>query len=198
MNSAEKEFWDNRYRAGQMPWDFHGVPQAFGAWLAHATPAGRALIPGCGSGYEARAFAERGWEVLAVDFSPAAVARARDELGALADRVLVADFFTHDFGSQKFDVIYERTFLCSLPPDKWPDYVRRMAELLSDDGKLIGFFFYGEEDEPPPFPLTESLAQILFGNQFARMADETVADSLPLFVGRERWQVWKKKRTANA
>jgi SAM-dependent methyltransferase len=181
-----------------MPWNFHGVPLALGAWLGRATPTGRALIPGCGSGYEVRAFAARGWEVLAIDFSPAAVACAHNELGALADRVLLADFFTHEFPGQRFDVIYERTFLCSLPPDRWPDYVRRMADLLTDGGKLIGFFLYGEEDEPPPFPLTESQAQTLFGNLFARIADETVADSLPLFAGRERWQVWEKKGATNA
>jgi hypothetical protein len=28
MNSAEVEFWDARYRAGQVPWDFQGVPRA--------------------------------------------------------------------------------------------------------------------------------------------------------------------------
>jgi SAM-dependent methyltransferase len=153
---------------------------------------GRALIPGCGSGYEVRAFHERGWDVLAVDFSPAAVERACDVLGPLAEKVVLADFFTHDFGKGRFGVIYERTFLCSLPPGRWPDYVRRMRELLRPGGKLLGIFLYGHEDEPPPYPLTEAEAQALFGPGFVRIVDEPVTDSLPLFAGRERWQVWAK------
>lgn len=191
MKSTDMEFWDSRYRAGRTPWDFHGVPAALSGWLATATP-GRALIPGCGSGYEVRAFHERGWDAQAVDYSPAAIERARQVLGTLAGKIVRADFFTHDFGTRKFDVIYERTFLCSFPPDVWPKYIRRMAELLVNGGKLIGFFFYGQEDEPPPYPLTEADAQALFGGRFTRIVDEPVIDSLQLFAGRERWQVWEK------
>lgn len=191
MKPMDKEFWDSRYRAGNMPWDFHGVPSALLAHLQTVATPGCVLIPGCGSGYEVRAFHERGWEVLAIDYSPAAVERARQMLGLLADKVLPADFFTHDFGGRKFDVIYERTFLCSLPPERWPAYAQRMVELLQPGGKLIGFFLYGHEDEPPPFPLTEATALQLFGRNFPSVVDEPVLDSLPLFVGRERWQVWE-------
>src|SRR5665213_3676405 len=166
MKSTEIEFWDSRYRAGKTPWDFGGVPSALVKYLQTASPQ-RALISGCGSGYEMRAFHERGWDVVAVDFSPSAVERARQVMGALADKVVLADFFTHDFNGQKFDVIYERTFLCSLSPEVWPQYARRMAELLPDGGELIGLFFYGHEDEPPPYPMAGKQAQNLFGEQFA-------------------------------
>jgi SAM-dependent methyltransferase len=140
-----------------------------------------------------RAFHEHGWDVAALDFSPAAVEHARDMLGSLADRVVLADFFTHDFGGQTFDLVYERTFLCSLPSGRWPDYEQRMAELLRPGGKLVGFFLYGHEDDPPPYPLTEADAQAILGRHFVRVVDDPVADSLPLFAGRERWQVWKKR-----
>ena len=192
MKSTEMEFWDCRYRTGRMPWDYHGVPEALQTYL-RTTPEGRVLIPGCGSGYEVRAFHERGWDVLAIDYSPAAVARSCEVLGALADKVLLADFFKHDFGGRRFDVIYERTFLCSLPPKTWPSYAQRMAELLTDNGRLIGLFLYGHEDEPPPYPLTEAEAQRLFGDKFVRIVDQPVTDSMPLFAGRERWQAWEAK-----
>lgn len=187
------EFWDSRYRAGKMPWDFGGIPAALVAYLQTTSP-GRVLIPGCGSGYEVRAFHERGWDVLAADYSPAAIECARQVLGALADKVVLADFFSHDFGGPEFDVIYERTFLCSLPPDVWAQYARRMAELLVEGGQLIGLFLYGHEDEPPPYPLTGKQAQELFGEHFTRLEDQPVSDSLPLFAGRERWQGWQKKQ----
>jgi SAM-dependent methyltransferase len=190
------EFWDSRYRAGKMPWDFHGVPAALQSYLKTAQP-GRVLIPGCGSGYEVRAFHERGWDVTAMDYAPAAVERAREILDELAGKVVLADFFTHDFGDRKFDVMYERTFLCSLPPDMRPEYARRVTELLVNGGKLAGLFFYGHEDESPPYPLIEVEAQALFGVDFTRIMDEPVRDSLPLFAGRERWQVWEKNVAAH-
>ena len=193
MKPTEADFWDSRYRAGRTPWDFRGVPRALTEFLRTTGTRGRALIPGCGSGYEVRVFHENGWEVVAVDFSLVAVERAREVLGPLAEKVMLAVFFMHNFDKQRFDVIYERTFLCSLPPGRWPDYVRRMSQLLQPGGKLLGFFLYGYEDEPPPYPLTEAEAQALFEPGFVRMVDEPVTDSLPLFAGRERWQVWAKR-----
>ena len=180
-----------------MPWDFRGVPRALTTWLKTADTRGRVLIPGCGSGYEVKAFQDAGWDVLAIDYSPAAVDHAKAALGALADKVMFADFFAHDFGGRKFDVIYERIFLCSLPPERWPTYARRIAELLAEHGLVVGFFLYGNEEEPPPYPMTEQAAQSLLGEKFVRLADEAVTDSLSVFAGRERWQVWQKQKREN-
>ncbi len=69
-----------------------------------------------------------------------------------------------------------------------------MAELPRPVGKLIGFFMYGNEDEPPPYSLTEEGAWQLFGRNFARVTDESVLDSLPVFSGRERWQIWEFRK----
>ena len=151
---------------------------------------GNALIPGCGLAYEVRAFEEAGWTVMAIDFSPVAVERARCELGPLADRVVQDDFFKHDFGSQSFDLIYERTFLCALPPDLWPAYVTRVMQLLRPSGKLAGIFLYGDQAEPPPYPLTPAKASELLGKNFSLTRTVPVMDSLPLFAGNERWQEW--------
>jgi SAM-dependent methyltransferase len=190
MKPTDPKCWDSRYRAGETPWDFRGVPSGLLAFLQTTATPGCVLIPGCGSGYEVRAFHERGWETLAIDYSAAAIERARQILGPLAEKTLAADFFTHDFAGRKFDVIYERTFLCSLPTNRWPAYAQRMAELLRPGGRLISFFLYGHEEKPPPYPLTETTARQLFGRNFARVTDEPVVDSLPLFAGRERWQIW--------
>src|SRR5215475_15685655 len=124
---------------------------------------GRVLVPGCGSGYEVQAFHVAGYDVSAIDFSPGAVEQAKRVLGALAERVILGDFFTHDFGQHRFDLIYERTFLCSMTPSRWPKYVDRMADLLVTGGKLIGVFLYGQKPSSgPPFPLTDPEAERLF------------------------------------
>lgn len=192
-DSTLPDFWNTRYAAGKTPWDLGGVPAALRSFLTRAKPPGRVLIPGCGSGYEVRAFHEAGFEVTAIDFSPAARERAGRLLGSLSQCVIAGDFFTHDFTGQNFDLIYERTFLCSLPPERWTAYATRMAELLQKGKFLAGVFLYGDEPEPPPYPLTEAQGLELFGKEFDLIRSEPVSDSLPLFQGMERWQEWRRK-----
>jgi len=196
MNADDRAFWNIRHEQGRTPWDAGGVPGRLLQWLRQHPGTGRVLIPGCGTGYEVRAFIEHGWDVLAVDCAPAAVARARAVLGPLGDRVLLADFFSCPLGPA-FDVVYERAFLCSFPPERWPACVARIHRYLRPDGLWLGFFLYGQEDEPPPYPLTEADASRLIGTAFARLEDEAVHESVPVFAGRERWQVWQKRAAAS-
>jgi SAM-dependent methyltransferase len=192
VDSTHPDFWTSRYAAGRTPWDLGGVPAGLRSFLARSLPPGRVLIPGCGSGYEVHAFHEGQYDVTAIDFSPAAIDQAKRVLGILADRVIFGDFFTYDFGQSNFDIIYERTFFCSMPPSRWPDYANRMADLLSPEGRLIGIFLYGQQAESPPYPLTDEEAEQLFQRRFRLVRTELVIDSLPLFRGMERWQEWLK------
>ncbi len=191
-DSSQPRFWSQRYEAGKIPWDLGGVPAALISFLTRVQAPARVLIPGCGSGYEVRAFHEAGHEVTAIEFAPPAVARARALLGSLADKVIQGDFFTHDLGEARYELIYDRAFLCSLPPAQWPDYASRTATLLSRRGKLVGLFLYGHEPQPPPFPLTEASAADLLGGSFRLARSEVVAKSIPLYQGLERWQEWEK------
>jgi SAM-dependent methyltransferase len=189
----EIEFWESRYLAGTTPWDFNGVPASLSKWLATVHRPGRVLVPGCGSGYELKAFHDAGWDVTGIDYAPAAVARARRSVPFLGDKVVLGNFFTEDFGEARFDLIYERTFLCALSPRRWPAYVERMRALLVPGGELAGFFFFGEQNDPPPYPLTATKQEELFSETFVLATDEEVFDSLPLFAGRERWQIWRRR-----
>ena len=192
-DSAHPDFWTTRYASGKTPWDFGGVPASLKSFLARSSVPSKVLIPGCGSGYEVQAFHAAGYDVTAIDFSPGAVDQAKRVLGGLADRVILGDFFTHDFGQCRFDLIYERTFLCSMPPPRWPDYVNRMADLLSPGGRLIGVFLYGPGSlSGPPFPLTDTDAEQLFERRFQLVRSKAVTDSLPFFRDMERWQEWLK------
>jgi SAM-dependent methyltransferase len=192
-DSSHPDFWTTRYAAGKTPWDFGGVPAALKSFLGRSSVPRRVLIPGCGSGYEVQAFHTAGYDVTAIDFSPAAVDQAKRVLGVLAERVILGDFFTHDFGQCRFDLIYERTFLCSMAPSRWPDYVNRVADLLSPAGRLVGVFLYGQRSPSgPPFPLTDTDAEQLFERRFRLVRSEVVTDSLPLFRDMERWQEWLK------
>jgi SAM-dependent methyltransferase len=192
-DSSHPDFWEERYRTERLPWDLGAEPiELTNALRSEFQPAGQVLIPGCGSGYEVRSFVAAGWDVCAIDFAPAAVARAQRILGPLADRVRQADFFTSDV-SGPYDLIYERTFLCSLPYERWPQYAARMKSLLRPGGRLAGVFYYGTNPEPPPYPLTPAAAQRLLGRHFRLHSDRPVGASqaLPLYGGGERWQIWE-------
>jgi len=150
------------------------------------------LIPGCGEDYRAiAAFHHAGHRVTAIDFSDVAVARTKKGLPELDQQIILGDFFRYDFGSTRFDLIYERTFLCSLPPRLWKDYAARAAQLLRAHGLLAGFFFYGKESDPPPYPLTENEAAEIFDARFDLITTEPVTDSLSIFAGHEKWQEWQ-------
>jgi ubiquinone/menaquinone biosynthesis C-methylase UbiE len=192
--SKATEFWDSRYLAGQIPWDFGGVPDAVTRFLASENKPLSVLIPGCGLAHEVETFSRLGWNVIAIDFSSAAVAAAQKRLGPLANRVVEGDFFTHNFSDPKFDLVYERTFLCALPPRLRSAYARRVAELLKPEGRLIGFFYCDEVDDPdgPPFPIIPTELKLLLKPYFQLVADQSVGDSQPLFAGKERWQIWKR------
>lgn len=109
-DSSQPQFWNQRWEDGKTPWDLGGVPPALESFLSRMQAPTRVLIPGCGSGYELRAFHEAGHEVIGLEFSAPAVARARELLGPLGNKVVHGDFFRHDFDGRRFGWIYERGF----------------------------------------------------------------------------------------
>ncbi len=176
LDSSRTQFWVKRWEGGKLPWDLGGIPPDLLSFVKQkrSSPT-RVLIPGCGSGYEVGIFHALGHDVTAIDFSGPAVAHARQVLGKLGDKVIQGNFFKHDFGDTRYGLIYERGFLCSLPPERWADYAGRMASLLLPGGRLVGLFLYGDEPEPPPFPLTEETAAALFGKSF-RLVESRVLE----------------------
>jgi SAM-dependent methyltransferase len=193
-DSFRTQFWVKRWERDKLPWDLGHVPPDLSQFLTDTEASHRGvLIPGCGSGYEVRAFHQAGYDVEAIDFSGPAVVHAREVLGPLGDRVIHGNFFKHDFGNKRYGLIYERGFLCSFAPSHWPDYVARMADLLSPGGRLIGLFLYGNEPEPPPYPLTDETAAALLGKSFRLVkSQEAAADTVPVYRGLERWQEWER------
>ena len=126
---AEPTFWNVRYAAQQTPWDLGRVPPALERFLALNPGQGRrVLVPGCGTGHEIPAFVMAGYKVTAIDFSQEAIARARQRYASLpAVDFICGDFFTAPFGTEVFDLVYERTFLCAVPLDRRTDFVSLLA-----------------------------------------------------------------------
>ncbi len=204
-DASDPDFWNSRYLSGQTPWDFGGVPIDLKTYLRRrlkyplppGTERGRVFIPGCGSGYEVKIFADAGFKVTAIDISTAAVGRAAKLVDEHPNVTLIkGDVFKQELAPASFDVVYERTFLCAIPPELRTAYRDRMAQLLKHGGQLVGYFYYQKTDpaDGPPFGLAWGEGDELFSRHFLLMKDDPVPDSLPIFAGRERWQ--ERRRTS--
>ncbi|KAK4692633.1 hypothetical protein P7C71_g4612, partial [Lecanoromycetidae sp. Uapishka_2] len=145
----------------------------------------RALVPGCGKGYDVLLLASFGYDAFGLEVSETAVKRCNEEQEIHGDKYPVkdkkfgagnvtfmfGDFFGTDWmknveGDGKVDLIYDYTFLCALPPSFRPDWALRMSQLLAVDGNLICIEFPTTKDPkiggpphalPPPV-YTEHLA----------------------------------------
>ena len=188
---SDASFWDERFARGVTPWEFGGVPAGFRAFAQRLGPCA-VLIPGCGSAQEAGWLAQAGWLVRAIDFAAQAVAAAKAQLGAHADVVEQADFFVY---RPPFDVqwVYERAFLCALPPSLRAGYAARMAELLAAGALLAGYFFVTKKPKGPPFGIERAELDALLAPRFELIEDLPVTDSLAVFEGHERWLTWRRR-----
>jgi SAM-dependent methyltransferase len=184
-------FWDERFARHFTPWDKGGVPQALRDFAADRAPL-VTLIPGCGSAYELAFLAEQGWDATAIDFSPAAVAQGKLAAGVHAARVVEADFFAWQ-PAVPLQLIYERAFLCAMPRAMWPQVAARWTQLLAPGALLAGYFFFDEAPKGPPFGISRAQLEQLLHADFECIADDAVSDSIPVFAGKERWMVWRRR-----
>ncbi|KAI4942657.1 hypothetical protein J4E91_009826 [Alternaria rosae] len=117
----------------------------------------RALVPGCGKGYDVALFAAHGYDAYGLEVSSHAADAARkyledpgkgplgreyavanEKVGKGAMNVICGDFFEDGWladvegweGDEGFDIIYDNTFLCALPPSLRPKWASRMTTLL--------------------------------------------------------------------
>jgi hypothetical protein len=185
-------FWDERFERGFTPWDRGGVPEDLRRFVAASSKPLVTLIPGCGSGYELACLCDAGWDATAIDFSPAAVASAKAVVGEWGARVVEADFFAYG-PDLPLDLVYERAFLCAMPRAMWPQVAARWAGLLPPGGLLAGFFFFDDVAKGPPFGIARQQLDALLSPAFECLADEAVSDSLPVFAGKERWMIWRRR-----
>lgn len=197
LDPASAAFWDVRFDEAFTPWDQGGVPADFATFVRNHKPdqPKRVLIPGCGAAREVQFLVEARWPVVAIDFSASAVKAARAWLGEHGTHVVEADFFSFDPAPTlgTVEVIYERAFLCALPPRLREAWAARVAALLSPGGLLAGFFYFDPNPKGPPFGIsTEELHQLL-APHFECVEERIPTDSIAVFAGKERWQVWRRR-----
>jgi cyclopropane fatty-acyl-phospholipid synthase-like methyltransferase len=105
----KKLFFEFQYRFSKPPWDSGITPPEVVAQIESGTIKGRALDLGCGTGTNSIYLAQHGLTVVGVDFSPKAIATARDKARRANVQIdfHVADVTRLDFLSAPFDFVLD-------------------------------------------------------------------------------------------
>ena len=108
----------------------------------HLAPGARVLDAGCGSGRDAKAFLEMGYQVEAFDASSAMVELAREHTGLPVQLMTFADV---DW-KEEFDGIWCCASLLHVPAAELPDVMRRLTDTLKPGGVWYVSFKYGDRE----------------------------------------------------
>jgi len=142
MTSPTPAFWQERFDKQETRWDRGAPSPQLMTWLdSGALAPCRVAVPGCGGGWEVAELARRGFEVTALDYTDAAVARTRALCGAqgLRANVIQADVLAYT-PEAPFDAVYEQTCLCAIHPDHWTAYAARLHGWLQPGARLFAMF----------------------------------------------------------
>jgi len=189
--------WEARYKEGDTPWDLGRAHPELLARLRDGDfgRPGRALVPGCGRGYDALALASFGWKVTAVDL----VDMPEKLLVPLRERggeFLVTDALDYR-GSEPYQAIFDHTFFCAVDPAQRSDWGKMIDRNLALNGRLFCLVY--PVDRPlelggPPWGITADDQQRALGNGFRMCADRPVDVPGPGRQWQERWAVFERRR----
>ncbi|KAI5456375.1 thiol methyltransferase-like protein [Mariannaea sp. PMI_226] len=158
-----------------------------------------ALVPGCGRGYDVQFLAAFGYDTFGLDVSPIAVQEATETQKKMSDdevfqprkrdgvqvekgkfTFLNGDFFSDDFldttQTKTFDLIFDYTFFCALPPDMRSKWADRMSQLLAPEGRLVCLEFPLSKDPSsggPPWGLSPEI----YGAHLSRPGEQVTYDT---------------------
>ncbi|KAF7591732.1 hypothetical protein BBP40_001176 [Aspergillus hancockii] len=139
----------------------------------------KALVPGCGKGYDVIMLALHGFDVYGLEISASGVSVAKEYAATELSNpqeynfgsawtgpvtpgsvsFIQGDFFKSDLEDQvssgddvRFDLVYDYTFLCALHPQLRPQWVARMEQLVALDGVLVCLEFPMYKSPTAPGP----------------------------------------------
>jgi methyl halide transferase len=162
-------------------------------------PQGRALVPGCGRGYDCIALASSSRFVLGIDLAQKAV----DAANALKESASgtasctnpenvtfqVQDFFSlpTESTTDKFSFIYDYTFLCAIDPSIRLQWITKMSELVLKDGILLTLIFpICNKDGGPPFAMSLDIVEdLLMSNEQKGKWEKLQLEILPVELSHE-------------
>jgi superfamily II DNA or RNA helicase/SAM-dependent methyltransferase len=143
-------------------------------FIKHVGKQGHILDAGCGSGRDAKAFKERGYDVSAFDASVELVQRAQEYAGITVDVLSLTDFSDVN----KFDGIWACASLLHLRQAELPDAFERLWRGLKPGGVLYVSFKLGDGERT-------------HGDRFfTDLNEQTLQDLLIPLQGVEHRETW--------
>ncbi|KAI9001217.1 thiol methyltransferase 1 [Trametes punicea] len=201
IDTQKERGWDEAWKVQVTPWDAGTVQPALKELVESKAvdlpTSGRALVPGCGRGYDAIYIAASlGLETIGTDISPTAIKAAqeyKDTVGG-PDNVWfeVSDFFAMDEAT--FDLVYDYTFFVAIPPSMRPAWAKQMSKLVKPGGFLITLVFpiLPYTDVGPPFYVRPEHYEEVLDSGWEKVLDKVPENTLESHVGKERMLVWKR------
>lgn len=187
LTPSDPGFWDPLFADAGDGWELGRAAPPLVAWLSEHVPKDlRVLVVGCGRGHEARALAELGARVTAIDFAPSAIAEARARTDpALAIDFQQRDLFTLRGGPPAFDLVVEHTCFCAIDPARRDEYVDAVADVLVPGGRLVGLFYAHGRPGGPPFTTSREEVEARFARRFEVAALAPARGSVLIRHGQE-------------
>ncbi|KAH9951785.1 S-adenosyl-L-methionine-dependent methyltransferase [Amylocystis lapponica] len=202
----QSEGWVKAWQAKVTPWDAgHAQPPLRVLLESERLPlpkSGRALVPGCGRGYDAILIASAlGLNTLGVDISSIAVAGANELVASSPAAPIgkvtfeVRDFFALGTSvEEQFDLVYDYTFFVALPPSQRGEWGRKMSAVIKPGGYLITLVFPldSPKDLGPPWYVEVGHYAEVLGDGWERVLDEIPTVISESHKGQDRLVVWKR------
>ncbi len=192
---SKKARWEERWAAGEIPWDAGGpCPSLVALVQAGSVAAGDILVPGNGGGWDSLALAAPSRRVFGLDLSQSAATVFRERAAAHEGvHAVCGDFFEANWQvgevPSAFDFVWDYTFLCALPLELREPWADRMGELVKSGGTLATLIFPDIEAAAdyvgPPWPLSPSDVRGLLKRDFEEISLERATESHPGREGKE-------------
>ncbi|KAJ3979916.1 S-adenosyl-L-methionine-dependent methyltransferase [Lentinula detonsa] len=216
--TEDPQSWDILWKKKVTPWDSGEIQpplrQVIESGDVPFARGGRALVPGCGRGYDTIYLASAlGHDAIGLDASVTAVEAANELVRSessnpeLVSKIQfeTADFFKYEVPEdKKFDLIYDYTFFVAIPPSKRLLWGSQINSLIKPGGYLITLMF---PQVPPRDPQPYTTGPPFYSN-FASYEEvlraggsqwEVVLDKIPddatlldAHKGKDRIVVWKR------
>ncbi len=199
----EHDFWVERWQNNQL--GFH-LPETNPHLVRHgralAADRARILVPLCGKSRDLAWLRSLGHEVVGVEFIETGALAFFEESGlepaasrvgphpalrAQGISIVLDDFFALDPAAVgRFAGVYDRAALVAVEPARRPAYVRKLREVIADDGRLLLVSFDHDIGSGPPFSVPEPELRALMAGLFVldRVEDVDILPSEPRFRDR--------------
>jgi len=193
-NKFNKAFWSKKYANNLTGWDIGNISTPLKEYFDQINDKNvKILIPGAGNGYEAEYLFNNGFQNISiVDIAQQPLKNIKKRIPNFSsDKLIQVDFFEHN---SKYELIIEQTFFCALSPNLRKDYVKKMHDLLKENGKIVGLLFNEElNTDQPPFGGSKTEYLELFSEYFnIKILDKCYNSIKPRF-GSELFFIFEKK-----